>query len=46
MFATEPLCLQGDHQQVLLGRIDRVDAARIAATADTAVDFLLRAYAP
>ncbi|WP_016745664.1 TetR/AcrR family transcriptional regulator [Rhizorhabdus wittichii] len=40
------LCLQGDHQQVLLGRIDRVDAARIAATADTAVDFLLRAYAP
>ncbi|MBO9377489.1 TetR family transcriptional regulator [Sphingomonas histidinilytica] len=40
------LCLQGDHQQVLLGRIDRVDATQIAATADTAVDFLLRAYAP
>lgn len=40
------LCLQGDHQEVLLGRTDRVDAARIAATADTAVDFLLRAYAP
>nr|WP_047167463.1 TetR/AcrR family transcriptional regulator [Sphingomonas sp. Y57] len=40
------LCLQGDHQQLLLGLVQRVDAERIAATADTAVDFLLRAYAP
>lgn len=40
------LCLHGNHQQLLLGRIDRIDAAQIAIDADTAVDVLLRAYAP
>lgn len=39
------LCLHGNHQQLMLGRIDRVDAAQIAIDADTAVDLLLRAYA-
>lgn len=40
------LCLHGHHQQLLLGRIDKVDAAQVETDADIAVDFFLRAYAP
>jgi TetR/AcrR family transcriptional repressor of mexJK operon len=40
------LSMSGCHQQLLFGRIARVDAAQIAADADAAVDVLLRTYAP
>lgn len=40
------LCLHGNHQQLLLGRIRQVDAEQIQTDADIAVDVFLRAYAP
>ncbi|WP_156397304.1 MULTISPECIES: TetR/AcrR family transcriptional regulator [unclassified Sphingomonas] len=40
------MCLYNNHQQLLLGRIDLVDAAQIEADADMAANVFLRAYAP